>query len=248
MSIFSDLVEEIMENLIDDFSVYGLSFESCLTNLETILQRCKEKNLALNWEKCHFMVTEGIMLGYKIYAAGLKVDQAKISPIKTLMPLTTVKGSMSFLGHVGFYRRFIKDFSKISRPLCRLLDKDVKFEFNEAYRSVFEEIKSILVIAPIMATPKWSREFEIICNASDYAMRAVLGQRKEKIFRVIYYVSKTFNEARENYSAIEKEMLVMVFSCERFRRYITLWDPMSSYTPIMQQSSISWQRRMQNQD
>ena len=176
--------------------------------------------MALNWEKCHFMVTEGIMLGYKISAVGLKVDQAKLSLIKTLMPLTTVKGSMSFLGHVGFYRIFIKDFSKISRPLCRLLERDVKFEFDEAYRFAFEEIKSILVIAPIMATPEWSRELEIMCDANDYAMRAFLGQRKEKIFRAIYYVSKTFNEARENYSAIEKEMLVMVFSCERFRPYI----------------------------
>ena len=109
--------------------------------------------LALNWEKCHFMVTEGIVLGHKIYAAGLEVDQAKVSIIETLMPPTTVKGIISFLGHVGFYRRFIKDFSKISRPLCRLLEKDAKFDFDESCRFAFEEIKSRLVIAPIMTTP-----------------------------------------------------------------------------------------------
>ena len=153
MSIFSDLVEEIMEIFMDDFSVYGSSFESCLENLETVLQRYKEKNLALNWEKCHFMVIEGIVLGHKISTACLEVDEAKISLIKTLMPLTIMKGIRSFLGHAGFYRRFIKDFSKISRPLCKLLKKDAKFEFDEACRFAFKEIKSRLIIAPIMATP-----------------------------------------------------------------------------------------------
>ena len=102
-------------------------------NIEIVLQRCQDKNLALNWDKCHFMVTEGIVLEHKIFAAGLEVDQAKIVVIKTLMPPTTVKGIRSFLGHVGFYRRFIKDFSKISRPLCKLLEKYAKFYFHELH-------------------------------------------------------------------------------------------------------------------
>ena len=111
------------------------------------------------------------------------------------MPPNTVKGIRSFFGHAGFYKRFIKDFSKISRPLCRLLDKDAKFEFDDFFLSAFKEIKFILVIAPIMATPIWNKEFEIMCDASDYAMGAILGQRTEKIFSAIYYASKTFNEA-----------------------------------------------------
>ena len=166
------------------------------------------------------MVTEGIVLGHKISAAGLEVDQEKIVVIKTLIQPTTMKGIRSFLGHAGFYRRFIKDSSKISKPLCRLLEKDTKFDFDETCRSAFEEIKSRLVSAPIMLTPDWSNEFEIMCDASDYAMRAVLGQRTEKIFKAIYYVSEAFNEAQEIYSTIEKEMLAMVFSCEKFRPYI----------------------------
>ena len=99
-----------MEIFMDDFTVYGSSFEKYLNNLEIVLQRCQNKNLALNWEKCHFMVTEGIVLGHRISAVGLEVDQAKVSIIKTLMPPTTVKGIISFLEHVGFYRRFIRDF------------------------------------------------------------------------------------------------------------------------------------------
>ena len=160
---------------MDDFSVYGSGFEKCLEKLETVLQRCQDKNLALNWVKCHFMVTEGIVLGHKISAAGLEVDQAKVFVIKTLLPPTTVKGIRSCLGHAKFYRRFIRDFSKISRPLCGLLENDVKSDFDESCRSAFEEIKSRLVTAPIMVKPDWNKEFEIMCDVSDYAIGAVLG-------------------------------------------------------------------------
>ena len=151
MSMLSDLAEEVMEIFVDDFTVYGSSFEHCLQNLGTVLHKCQDKNLALNWEKCHFMVTEGIVLGHRISAAGLEVDQAKVFIIKTLLPPSTVKGIRSFLGHAGFYRRFIRDFSKIVRPLCRLLEKDAKFNFDESCQYSFDEIKSRLVEAPIMA-------------------------------------------------------------------------------------------------
>ena len=166
------------------------------------------------------MVTEGIVLGHKISATGLEVDQSKISIIKTLAPPTTVKGIRSFLGHAAFYRRFIKDFSKIARPLCRLLEKDTRFNFDDSCKVAFEEIKIRLVQAPIMAAPEWDQGFEVMCDASDFAMGVVLGQRKEKIFRSIYYASRTFNEAQENYSTTEKEMLAIVFACEKFRPYI----------------------------
>ena len=218
--MFLDLEEEVMEIFMDDFTVYGSSFEHCLQILGIILHRCQEKNLALNWEKCHFLVTKGIVLGHKIFAVGLEVNQAKVSIIKTLLPPTTIKGIRSFLGHAGFYRRFIRDFSKITSPLCRLLEKDAKFNFDESCQSSFEEIRSRLVEAPIMAKPDWTKEFEIMCDASDYAMGDVLGQKIDKMFRAIYYASKTFNKSQENYSTTEKEMLAMVFACEKFRPYI----------------------------
>ena len=169
------------------------------------------------------MVTESIFLGHKISVDGLEVDKAKVSIIETLLPPTTVKRIRSFLGHAGFYRRFIEDFSKISRPLCILLEKDAKFDFDELCKAVFDEIKSKLVIAPIMVTPDWNNEFEIMCDDSDYAMGAVLGQRTEKIFKAIYYANKTFNEAQENYSTTEKKMLAMVLVKNSG---LTYWGPM----------------------
>ena len=163
------------------------------------------------------MVTEGIVFEHMISAAGLEVDQAKVSIVRDLIPPTTVKGIISFFEHAGFYRRFIRDFSKIARPLCRLLEKDTKLYFDESCQIAFEEIKFRLVEAPIMAKPYWNREFEIMCDASDFAMGAILGQKYEKVFKAIYYASKTFNEAQENYSTTEKEMLAIVFACEKFR-------------------------------
>ena len=123
LNIFSDLVELIMEVYMDDITVYGGSFEECLINLETMLHRCIEKNLVLNWEKCHFMVSQGILLGHIISEKGIEVDKEKIDLISRLSSPTNVKTVRQFLGHVEFYRRFIMDFSKFSKPLYKLREK-----------------------------------------------------------------------------------------------------------------------------
>ena len=132
LSIFSDMVERFLEIFMDDFSVLGDSFDDCLTNLEKVLSRCKEKNLVLNWEKCHFMVTHGIVLSHIVSSKGIEVYKSKIKLIANLPTLKSVKDVVrSFLGHAGFYRRFIKDFSVISKPLCNLLTKENVFEWTE---------------------------------------------------------------------------------------------------------------------
>jgi hypothetical protein len=116
ISIFYNMVERFVEIFIDDFSVFGSSFQECLHLLTLVLVRCKEKNLVLNWEKCHFMVKQGIELGHVISHRGIEADKVKVDLIFNLPPPRTVKEICSFLGHAGFYRQFIKDFSKIARP------------------------------------------------------------------------------------------------------------------------------------
>ncbi|GJT84885.1 reverse transcriptase domain-containing protein [Tanacetum coccineum] len=170
MAIFHDMIEKTMEVFMDDFSVFGNSFSTCLTNLEKMLKRCEDTNLALNWEKSHFMVKEGIVLGHKISKKGIEVDKAKIDVISKLPHPTTVKGIRSFLGHAGFYRRFIKDFSKISRPMTHLLEKNTPFIFSEDCILAFQTLKKKLTEAPILIAPNWDQPFELMCDASDYAI------------------------------------------------------------------------------
>ncbi|CAL8167574.1 unnamed protein product [Prunus armeniaca] len=196
MSIFSGLVEQVVEVFMDDFSVFGDSFDECLNNLSLVLDRCIKTNLVLNWEKCHFMVKQGIVLGHLISNRGIEVDKAKIDVIAKLPPPTAVKSVRSFLGHAGFYRRFIKDFSKISRPLCNLLAKDAPFVFDDACLEAFNKLKTLLTTAPIIAAPNWSLPFELMCDASDYAVGAL------------------------NYATTEKELLAVVFALEKFRSYL----------------------------
>nr|GEZ10066.1 reverse transcriptase domain-containing protein [Tanacetum cinerariifolium] len=217
MAIFHDMIKKTMEIFMDNFLVFRNSFSTCLTNLEKMLKRCEDTKLALNWEKSHFMVKEGIVLGHKISKKGIEVDKAKIEVILKLPHPTTIKGIRSFLGHVGFYRRFIKDFSKISRPMTHLLEKNSPFIFSNDCIQAFRTLKGTLTEAPILIAPNWDQPFELMCDASDYAVGAVLGQRIEKHFRPIHYATKTMNQAEANYTTTEKEMLAVVYAFEKFR-------------------------------
>jgi hypothetical protein len=148
------------------------------------------------------------------------VDKAKVELIENLPPPTSVKQIRSFLGHAGFYRCLIKDFSKISRPLCSLLAKDIPFHFDEACHEAFQKLRALLSSAPIMKPSDWSLPFEIMCDASDFAMGAVLGQRVGKFPHVIYYASKTLMDAQVNYTTTEKELIAVVFALNKFRSYL----------------------------
>ncbi|GJX37608.1 reverse transcriptase domain-containing protein [Tanacetum coccineum] len=162
------------------------------------------------------MVTEGIVLGHKVSSAGLEVDKAKIDVIAELPPPTNVKVVRSFLGHVGFYHRFIKDFSKISCPMTKLLEKDSVFDFNEECIKAFKTLKEKLTNAPIMVSPDWSQPFEFMCDARDFAVRAMLGQPEGKHFRPILFASKTLNNAQQNYTVTEKELLAVILLLQEF--------------------------------
>ncbi|KAL4302470.1 hypothetical protein GQ457_10G014000 [Hibiscus cannabinus] len=193
LAIFSDMVEDYLEVFMDDFSVSGDTFDMCLGNLAKVLKRCEESDLVLNWKKCHFMVTEGTVLGHKI-----QVKESKSTK----------------------QRRFIKDFSKISKPMCNLLQQNQPFVFDEDCQSAFQELKKKLISAPIVVPPDWTSPFELMCDASDYAVGAALGQRRGKLFHVIYYASRTLNDAQVNYTTTEKELLDVVFAFDKFRSYL----------------------------
>ncbi|WJZ82840.1 hypothetical protein VitviT2T_002565 [Vitis vinifera] len=185
LSIFSDMVERIMEVFMDDITIYG-----------------------------------GIVLSHIISEKGIEVDKAKVELIVKLPSPTTVKGVRQFLGHVGFYRRFIKDFSKLSKPLCELLAKDAKFIWDERCQKSFDQLKQFLTTAPIVRAPNWKLPFEVMCDDSDFAIGVVLGQREDGKPYVIYYASKTLNEAQRNYTTTKKELLVVVFALDKFRAYL----------------------------
>nr|GEX65789.1 reverse transcriptase domain-containing protein [Tanacetum cinerariifolium] len=197
MAIFHDMIEKTIEVFMDDFLVFGNSFQARLSHLERMLKRCEDTNLCLNWEKSHFMVKEGIVLGHKISKDRIEVDKAKVDVIAKLPHPTTVKGIRNFLGHAGFYRRFITDFSKIARPMTRLLEKDTSFLFS-----------------------KEDMPIELMCDANNFAIDAVLGQRQENHFRPIHYASNTMTEPKSNYTTTEKEMLAMVYAFEKFQSYL----------------------------
>nr|GEX10196.1 reverse transcriptase domain-containing protein [Tanacetum cinerariifolium] len=222
MAIFHDMIEKTIEVFMDDFSVFRNYFKTCLSHFEKMLQWCKDTNLCLNWEKSHFMVKEGIVLGHKIYKNRIEVDKAKVDVIAKLPHPTTVKGIRSFLGHAGFYRRFIQDFSKIARSMTRLLEKDTPFFFSKECVKAFQILKRKLTEAPILIDLDWDLPFELMCNASDFAICAVLGQQKTKHFQSIHYASKIMTDAQAHYTTTEKELLAVVYAFEKFRPYLVL--------------------------
>ncbi|GJW57458.1 reverse transcriptase domain-containing protein [Tanacetum coccineum] len=168
------------------------------------------------------MVKEGIVLRHKVSLAGLEVDKAKIDVSSKLPPSTNVKGIRSFLGHAGFYRHFIKDFSKITRPLTKLLEKDTPFEFKDKCHKAFNSLKEKLTCTPVIVSSNWNLAFELMCDASEFAVGAVLGQKDGKHFHPIYFASKTLNAAQQKYTVTEKELMAVVFAFDKFRPYLIL--------------------------
>ncbi|GJW26772.1 reverse transcriptase domain-containing protein [Tanacetum coccineum] len=204
---------------ITDIKAHGLVLVHCVPKKGGITVVANEENELI---LTRLVTREGIVLGHKISKSGIEVDRAKVDVIAKLPHPTTVKGVRSFLGHAGFYRRFIQDFSKIARPMTHLLEKETPFVFSKDCIDAFETLKKKLTEAPILVVPDWNLPFELMCDASDFAIGAVLGQRKMKHFQPIHYASKTMTEAQIHYTTTEKEMLAVVYAFEKFRPYLVL--------------------------
>nr|GEW92670.1 DNA-directed DNA polymerase [Tanacetum cinerariifolium] len=224
MAIFHDMIEKTIEVFMDDFSVFGDSFSSCLTNLDKMLERCEETNLVLNWKKCHFMCREGIVLGHKILKSGIEVDRAKVDVIAKLPHPTTVKGVRSFLGHAGFYHHFIQDFSKISRPMTYLLEKETPFVFSKECVDAFNTLKKKLTEAPILVIPDWNLPFELMCDASNFTTGAIIrrcvhGQEAFEILKA-YHEGPTGGHHGANLTAKKGIDFIGPFPSSKGNKYI----------------------------
>ncbi|XP_038882381.1 uncharacterized mitochondrial protein AtMg00860-like [Benincasa hispida] len=190
MEIFSEFLEQSVELFMDDFCVFRNTYEVCLRNLEKVFKKCEETNLVLKWEKCHFMVSEGILLGHKV-SKRIEIDQAKDDAIVELPPSVNVKTLGIFLGHTGFYRIFIRSFSKITRPLSTLLEADRIFEFNEACTKAFHTLRNALPSAPILVAPDWMQAFAVGSNVvvyTDHSPIKHLMEKKDEKPRLIWWV------------------------------------------------------------
>eukprot|EP00253_Pinus_taeda_P007596 PITA_07596 len=223
LGIFSDLIHDCVEVYMDDFTVYGNSFEEALENLEKVLIRCKETNLSLSHEKCFMMFTKGIALGHHISGDGIKVDRSKVEVMSKLPIPNCQKVVRSFLGFTSYYRRFIEKFTKIAYPLFKLLTKDCEFKWDPDCQSTFETLKTRISEARILRGPNWKLPFHISTDASDTSLGAVLGQ-KDLIPYAIYYTSKNLTPTDLNYTVTEKEFLAIVHSINKFRHYITGYE------------------------
>ena len=166
------------------------------------------------------MVKEWIVLGHKVTGRGIEVDKAKVEAIERLPPPHDVKGIRSFLGHTGFYRRFIKNFSQIALPMTKLLQKFSRFKFSDDCMIAFNKLKQALINAPVIKPPNYDKHFDLICKASYDAIWVTLGQYDGTTFNVIHYANKTLNDAQKRYPHIEKELLAIVFGCDKFKSYI----------------------------
>jgi len=166
------------------------------------------------------MVEQGIVLGHIISNRGIEVDPAKIVVISQLPYPSCVREVRYFLGHAGFYRRFIKDFNKVTLPLSNLLQKEVEFDFDDRCKEAFDCLKRVVTTTPIIQAPDWTAPFKLMCDASNYALGVVLAQKIDMLPRVIYYASRTLDAAQANYTTTEKELLAIVFALEEFRSYL----------------------------
>ncbi|GJX60076.1 reverse transcriptase domain-containing protein [Tanacetum coccineum] len=213
-----DVIKKEVEKLLNAGLIYPISDSPWVSPVHCVP---KKSGFTVVENEQNELIPTRLVTGWR---SGIEVDRAKIDVIAKLPHPTTVKGIRSFLGHAGFYRRFIQNFSKIARPMTHLLEKETPFYFSKECIEAFNTLKENLTEAPILIAPDWNEPFELMCDASDFALGAVLGQRHEKHFRPIHYASKTMNEAESRYTTTEKEMLaVYLFAKKDSKARLLRW-------------------------
>ena len=217
---FQDYLRQFMEIFLDDFCVFSTKADH-EDKLARCFAKCKEYGISLNSGKCQFLVPLGKLLGHIVSKDGITTDPAKVYIILALPLPATVKDVRAFLGHVGYYRRFILDFALIASPLTTLLKNDEEQTWTNNCTRAFEDLKLKLATAPILVTPDWTKEFYVYVDASNVALGSVLSQKDTKKHdHPIYFASRQLVAAEKNYSTTEREALGMIYSVQKFRHYL----------------------------
>ena len=206
---------------LDDVLVFGSSFKEHLANLQVVFEAIRKAGLKLNPKKCVFAETKVKFLGYELSGEGLAPDSEKVSAIEEFPKPVDVSSLRSFLGMMGYYRRFVGGFSEIAAPLHRLLQKDVKFVWTENCQKAFDELKRSLISAPIMAFPRFDREFVLYTDASDVGVGSILAQKDDLgVERTVAFASRAFSGSEKNWSTTEKEAFAVIWGLEHFNAYV----------------------------
>ena len=236
-AIFQRMIDDVLREYIgkicyvyiDDIIVIGKDIEDHLRNVDTIFARLDASNLKVNLDKTHLMKTEVEFLGYIVGSEGIKPDPSKVKSIEKLLPPTNLKELKSFLGMTSYYRRFIRDYAKVAKPLTNLTrgahaqvkasqSKKIPITLNDESLKSFNALKSLLISAELLSFPDFEKPFNLTTDASNTALGAVLSQGEIGKDRPIAYIS--FNKTEENYATNEKEMLAIIWALDNLRNYL----------------------------
>ncbi|GJR43855.1 putative reverse transcriptase domain-containing protein [Tanacetum coccineum] len=215
-TVFMDLMNLVCRPYLDKFVIYSKTKEEHDAHLRLILELLKKEELYAKFSKCDFWLSKVQFLGHVIDSEGIHVDPAKIESIKDWESPKTPTEICQFLGLAGFYRRFIEGFSKIAKPMTKLTQKNVKFNWGEKEETTFQTLKQKLCSAPILALPEGSENFIVYCDASHKGLGAVLMQKE----KVIAYASRQLKIHEKNYMTHDLELGVVVFALKMWRHYL----------------------------
>lgn len=219
-NVLNDLIGTVCLVYLDDIVIYSTSLEEHIQHLKKVLGKLRTANLKIQLDKSEFLKKECSFLGHVISTDGIKPNPDKIHAIKAFPVPKTQKQIKSFLGLLGYYRKFIQDFSKLTKPLTECLKKGRKIILNERYLNTFATCKNLLMNDPLLQYPDFSKPFNLTTDASDFALGAILSQGPIGSDKPICYASRTLSNSEINYSTIEKELLAIVWATKYFRPYL----------------------------
>jgi hypothetical protein len=214
--VFMEYLDKFVVVFIDDILIFSNTKEEHEKHLRLVLEKLRSNQLYVKFSKCEFWLTEVVFLGHVIAAGGVSVDPSKVKDVLNWMPPTNVSEIRSFLGLAGYYHRFIKDFSKIAKPMTKLLAKNKDFEWTEECQASFEELKKRLTSAPVLVLPDLTKKYDIYCDASRRGLGCVLMQEGQ----VVSYASRQLRKHEENYPTHDLELAAVVHALKIWRHYL----------------------------